>query len=101
MDLDILGQYIEPQLLILVPMLWGIGMAVKSSSIQNRFIPLILLLSSCGVSLLHLTSTNIIFNAQGISACLFAAITQGSVIWLCAWGSYEKFLKPNQGTGNG
>lgn len=92
MTMELIQQYIEPQLLILIPMLWGIGMAVKKSSIQNRFIPLILLISSCCVSMLHLTSTKVILDPQSLAACLFAAITQGSVIWLCAWVGYEKFL---------
>lgn len=97
MDIELIQQYIDPQLLILVPMLWGIGMAVKKSSIQNRFIPLILLTCSCTVTMLHLTSTKIIFDYEGISACLFAGITQGSVIWLCSWIGYEKFLHDKKG----
>ncbi|MEG1782009.1 MAG: phage holin family protein, partial [Oscillospiraceae bacterium] len=95
MTLELIQQYIQPQLLIIVPMLWGIGMAVKKSSIKNQYIPLILLCSSCLVTMLHLTSTKIILDYEGVSACLFAGITQGSVIWLVSWIGYEKFLHDN------
>ena len=97
MSIETITEYIDPQLFIVVPMLWGIGMAVKRSKIENRFIPLILLLCSCSVVLLYLTSTKFIFDVGQITACVFAAITRGSVIWLRAWLSYEKFLKEDKG----
>lgn len=97
MSIETITEYIDPQLFIVVPMLWGIGMAVKRSKIENRFIPLILLLCSCSVVILYLTSTKFIFDVGQITACVFAAITQGSVIWLRAWLSYEKFLKEDKG----
>ncbi len=96
MSIETITEYIDPQLFIVVPMLWGIGMAVKRSKIENRFIPLILLLCSCSVVLLYLTSTKFIFDVGQITACVFAAITQGSVIWLRAWLRYEKFLKEDK-----
>ena len=40
MNLEMIQEYIDPQLIIVVPMLWGIGMAVKKSTITNKFIPL-------------------------------------------------------------
>ena len=97
MSIETITEYIDPQLFIVVPMLWGIGMAVKRSKIENRFIPLILLLCSCSVFLLYLTRTKFIFDVGQITACVFAAITQGSVIWLRAWLGYEKFLKEDKG----
>ena len=93
MTVEMIQEYINPQLLIIVPMLWGIGMAIKTSTIQNRFIPAILLVCSCAVVILHLTGTNMILDPQALSACMFAGVTQGSVIWLCAWLGYEKFLR--------
>ena len=81
MSIETITEYIDPQLFIVVPMLWGIGMAVKRSKIENRFIPLILLLCSCSVVLFpYLTSTKFIFDVGQITACVFVAETQGSVI---------------------
>lgn len=96
MDIEMVQEFIDPQLLILVPMLWGIGLAVKKSTIKNRFIPIILLVCSCAVTMLHLTSANMVLDAQALAACLFAGVTQGSVIWLCAWLTYEKVLKERE-----
>ncbi len=96
MSIEMIQEFIDPQLLIIVPMLWGIGMAVKKSSIENRFIPLILLLCSCGVVMLHLTGTNLITDSNALAGCIFAGVTQGSVIWLMAWTGYEKVLKESR-----
>lgn len=93
MDIEVIREYIDPQLLIVVPMLWGIGMAVKKSSIKNNFIPFILLVCSCAVVMLHLTGTNLITDSTALAGCIFAGLTQGSVIWLAAWTGYEKLLK--------
>jgi len=97
MNIEMIQEFIDPQLLILVPMLWGIGLAVKRSSIKNKFIPLVLLVCSCAVTMLHLTSVNMILDSMALASCIFAGITQGSVIWLCAWLTYEKVLKEKEG----
>ncbi len=96
MNIEMVQEFIDPQLLIIIPMLWGIGMAVRKSSIENRFIPVILLLCSCGVVMLHLTGTNLITDKAALASCIFAGITQGSVIWLAAWAGYEKVLKESR-----
>lgn len=96
MNLEMIQEYIDPQLIIVVPMLWGIGMAVKKSTITNKFIPFILLVFSCSVVLLHLAGTNPVADSMMASAIAFAALTQGSVIWLAAWLGYEKLLKDRE-----
>ena len=96
MTLEMIGEFIDPQLMVIVPMLWGIGMAVKKSSIENRFIPFILLICSCCVVILHLTGTNLITDSNALAGCIFAGLTQGSVIWLVAWTGYEKVLKESR-----
>ena len=96
MNVELIWEYIDPQLLILVPMLWGIGMAVKKSNIENRFIPVVLLVCAWAVVMLHLMSTRLLMDSQAISAMLFAGVTQGSVIWLRAWLGYENLLKDRE-----
>ena len=97
MNIEVIQEFIDPQLFVVVPMLWGIGMAVKKSTSENRFIPMILLLCSCAVVMLHLTGTNLITDSSALAGCIFAGITQGSVIWLTAWLGYEKVIKDNRG----
>ena len=93
MNIEMIQEFIDPQLLVVVPMLWGIGMAVKKSTIENRFIPAVLLVCSWAVVMLHLMGTNLLLDSQAVAACIFAGVSQGSVIWLCAWLGYEKVLK--------
>ena len=96
MNMEMIQEFIDPQLLVVVPMLWGIGMAVKKSSIENRFIPAILLLCSWAVVMLHLTGTNLIVDSTALAGCVFAGVTQGSVIWLVAWAGYEKVIRESR-----
>lgn len=92
MDFEMISKYIEPRLLVLVPTLWGMGMAFRQSKMENKYIPVILLVFSCFITATHITATHIIFDFSGIMATIFASVTQGCVIWLVAWSTYEKFL---------
>ena len=96
MNAELILEYIDPQLVIVVPMLWGIGMAVKKSSIKNRFIPVLLSFCAWAVVMLHLMSTRLILDSRSVSAMLFAVVTQGSVVWLAAWLGYESLLKDRE-----
>lgn len=68
--------YIKPELLILVPVLYILGAIIKdSATVQNRYIPAIL--GACGVFLALLYVVGVSgFSATGI----FTAITQGILI---------------------
>lgn len=96
MNAELIWEYIDPQLVIVVPMLWGIGMAVKKSSIENRFIPILLMFCAWIVVTLHLMSTRLVLDSRSVFAMLFAVSTQGSVVWLAAWMGYEKLLKDRE-----
>ena len=63
-------EYIKPELLILIPVLYLIGVAVKKSNIADKFIPWVL-----GVVSVVLCGTG----AQ-IATAIFTAITQGVLI---------------------
>lgn len=83
--MDYLANYIKPELLILVPVLYLIGMGLKrSQSVADRKIPL--LLGVCGVLLaaVYVLAAAPISGWQSGMAALFTAITQGV---LCAGGS--------------
>lgn len=70
------AEYIKPELLILVPVLYVLGAIIKDSkTIQDRFIPAILGAVGVCLSLLYiLGSTNISATA------IFTAITQGLLV---------------------
>lgn len=77
-------QYIKPELLILIPVLYLIGAGIKKSNIPDKFIPLIL--GVCGVLLavIYLIATTPIVSTQEVATAIFTAITQGI---LCAGAS--------------
>lgn len=72
-----LQNYIKPELLVLIPVLYVIGMIVKNTErIEDKYIPSIL--GVCGIilSCLYVISTN-----GGVTvAGLFTAITQGVLV---------------------
>ena len=69
-------EYIKPELLILVPVLYIVGAMIKDSqSVSNRYIPAILGGVGIVLSLLY------VMGSSGISATgIFTAITQGILI---------------------
>lgn len=74
---DIFTGYIKTELLVLVPILWLSGQAVKKMRIPHRFIPFILGFIGITLSLIYVFSTCEVFSLQSILYCIFAGITQG------------------------
>lgn len=71
------NEYIKPELLILIPVLYLIGIAIKKSNIPDRFIPFIL--GGIGVLLsgIYLFAVEPISGTQAVATAVFTAITQG------------------------
>ncbi len=95
--MDYLTNYIKPELLILIPVLYLIGMGLKKSqSGADSKIPVIL--GVCGVLLaaVYVLAAAPISGYQAGMAALFTAITQGV---LCAGGSVyvHQLLKQRSG----
>ena len=86
MDMTSLTQYLQPELLILVPVLFLIGKALKKSEkVSDKFIPSIL--GVCGVVIAVVycfTTVTIVDGYKGVLMILFTAVTQGI---LCAGAS--------------
>lgn len=77
-------QFIKPELLILIPVLYLIGIAIKKSNLPDKFIPLILGGVGIVLSVIYLLSTEPIIGTQAVATAIFTAITQGV---LCAGAS--------------
>lgn len=77
-------QYIKPELLILIPVLYLVGMALKKSTISDKHIPWILGVSGVLIAGIYVFATTPISGAQEVATALFTAITQGV---LCAGAS--------------
>lgn len=78
------NEFIKPELLILIPVLYLIGEAIKKSAIDNRHIPLILGLIGILFAGIYIFASEPISGAQSVATALFTAFTQGV---LCAGAS--------------
>lgn len=89
-----INNFIKPELLVLIPVLYFIGMGIKNSeAIGNKHIPMLLGLIGMLLSCLYVCGT------EGISALvMFTAITQGI---LCAGASVftDQLLKQSKKVG--
>jgi hypothetical protein len=75
-----LNEYIKPELLVLIPVLYLIGVAVKKSKIADKFIPWILGGVSVALSALWIFASCSIASPADIALAIFTAITQGVLI---------------------
>lgn len=80
-----IADYIKPELLVLIPVLFAIGAgAKKTEAVKDKYIPI--LLGAVGVVLaaLWVAATTAIPNAQSALMAVFVGLTQGI---LCAAAS--------------
>lgn len=75
-----LQEFIKPELVVLVPVLYIIGLAIVKSELQNKHIPFILMGVGIILSGLWVGSTCPIGNAQEIALAIFTAIVQGILV---------------------
>lgn len=69
--------FVKPELLILVPVLYTIGLGIKKSNVTDKYIPFILGVVSIFLSTLWVISTSDIKNWQDAVYAVFISITQG------------------------
>ena len=72
--------YIKPELLILAPVMYIIGVIIKTSKTDDRYIPLILGIISVVLSGVHIFSATEIKAFTEVLAALFCSVCQGVLI---------------------
>ena len=80
MDIEILKTFIKPELIILVPVLFIIGEAIKNSEAEDKYIPLILGIISIALCSLYVYGTSDIENTKELIMSIFVVITQGVLV---------------------
>ena len=75
-----LQDYIKPELLVLIPVLYLIGMGVKKSAIADKWIPSALGAAGVVLSALYVLATSELTSMQHIAFAVFTAITQGVLV---------------------
>lgn len=77
--LEAVKEFVKPELLVLIPVLYFVGAGLKRSETEDKYIPYILGFASVGLAALYVCGT------EGITLIgVFTAITQGI---LCAGAS--------------
>lgn len=77
---DVLNELIRPELLVLIPVSYLIGLALKKSSVKDNHIPWLLGVFGIVLSTAYLVSSSNIIGWQNVLATLFAGITQGILV---------------------
>lgn len=85
MDLGIFKEFIMPELVLLAPVLYIIGLALKNSgSFQDKYIPIALIVTGIVLAIVYVLGRSSITTMQDGFNAAFTAITQGC---LCAGGA--------------
>lgn len=87
MDYNLIMEYIRPELLILIPFLWGIGWLMKNSNkVLDWVIPIVLFVLGMIFAPLWIA---IVLNEGFSSAVILYGIVQGGLVGLVAVGVNE------------
>lgn len=82
MDLvEMLKEYIKPELLILAVVLYFVGMGIKNTElIKNKYIPIILGVAGILISGIYIVATSTINGYQEVLTVIFTSIVQGILV---------------------
>lgn len=70
-------EFIKPELIVLIPVLYLIGIALKRSKLPDHWIPMLLGAIAILLSALWVMATSHISNGRDIADAAFVSITQG------------------------
>jgi uncharacterized membrane protein YccF (DUF307 family) len=73
-------EYIKPELLILIPVMYFIGVAIKKSSVKDEHIPFILGITSTLLCVIWVLANTYVCSLRHIFIATFTAVTQGILI---------------------
>ena len=75
--MDFLKEFIKPELLILVPVLYILGIGMKKSTVKDKLIPALLGGIGIVLSLLWVSGTSELLGWRDVLLAGFSAVTQG------------------------
>lgn len=81
---EMFKEFIKPELLVLIPVLYIMGMGLKTSEISDKHIPLILGGISIFLCIMYTAATSDFYSGREAFMVLFTSFTQGI---LCAGAS--------------
>lgn len=81
---ELMKEFVKPELLVLVPVLYLVGAGLKKSELKDKLIPAVLGLAGVLLAAMYIAATGTFAGVQDVIAGAFAALTQGI---LCAGAS--------------
>lgn len=81
---QVLKEFVKPELLILIPVLYLIGAGLKVSKFKDNFIPIILGITGILLSMIYVFATSTITVKQDILMAIFISLTQGILVAGCS-----------------
>lgn len=83
--IEMLKEFIRPELLVLIPVLYFIGMWLKhAQAFADKYIPIALGGAGIALAALWVVATSIITGPQECALAVFTAIVQGVLVAGCA-----------------
>lgn len=73
-------QYVRAELLILIPVLYLIGMALKKSKLKDSLIPFVLGMISITLCALWIIANSMILSLADLATAVFSAVSQGILV---------------------
>ena len=92
--------YIDSELLITVPVLYVLGMMIKKSSINDKFIPLILGVMGVVLAAAYKITATFPSSASEGASLFFSSLTQGVLCAACSVYANNIFKQLGIGKGN-
>lgn len=81
---DVLKEFVKPELLVLIPVLYIIGAGIKASKFKDNLIPLILGCLGIILSAIYVFATSETAANKDILIAIFVSITQGVLVAGCS-----------------
>ena len=81
---EILKEFVKPELLILIPVLYLIGAGLKNSIFKDNLIPIALGITGIVLSMIYVFATSTIAVKQDILMAIFISLTQGILVAGCS-----------------
>lgn len=81
---EILKEFVKPELLILIPVLYLIGTGLKNSKFKDNLIPIALGIFGIILSMIYVFATTNISGSKDVLMAIFISLTQGILVAGCS-----------------
>ena len=81
---EILKEFVKPELLILIPVLYLIGTGLKNTIFKDNLIPIALGIFGIILSMIYVFATSEISGIKDVLMAIFISLTQGILVAGCS-----------------